>query len=291
MKHAFLIIAHNELRILNILLTMLDDSRNDIFLHLDKKWRLNIQQDLYHPQKANLFFFKKRMDIRWGDISSIKLEFRLFRMAYENGPYLYYHLLSGTDLPIKSQDYIHEFFQKNYGKEFVGFAQGKDNRIDCYNKVMKFHLFSRHFHSSSKLLVNIRTRLENILNKYLTRSSSISFKKGTNWVSITNECCQYILSKEKSILRRFRFTQCGDEIFLQTLIYNSTFYENCYNLSDEYVSNQREINWKRGNPYDWTIEDKDLLLHSDKIFARKITEKNIDLALCIQNYFCENVNI
>lgn len=290
MKHAFLIIAHNELRILNILLTMLDDSRNDIFLHLDKKWRLNIQ-DLYHPQKANLFFLKKRMDIRWGDISSIKLEFRLFRMAYENGPYLYYHLLSGTDLPIKSQDYIHEFFQKNYGKEFVGFAQGKDNRIDCYNKVMKFHFFSRHFHSSSKLLVNIRTRLENILNKYLTRSSSISFKKGTNWVSITNECCQYILSKEKSILRRFRFTQCGDEIFLQTLIYNSAFYENCYNLSDEYVSNQREIDWKRGNPYNWTIEDKDYLLHSDKIFARKITEKNIDLALCIQNCFVKNVNI
>ena len=27
-------------------------------------------------------------------------------------PYAYYHLLSGTDLPIKSQDYIHAFFQQ-----------------------------------------------------------------------------------------------------------------------------------------------------------------------------------
>ena len=228
MRHAFLIIAHNELKILNILLTMLDDSRNDIYLHLDKKWRLSIL-DLYHPQKANLFFYKKRMDVRWGDISSIKLEFRLFRMAFEKGPYLYYHLLSGTDLPIKSQDYIHEFFQKNYGKEFVGFAQGEDNRIDCFNKVMKFHLFSRHLHNSSKLLVNIRTKLENILNKHLTRNSSIPFKKGTNWVSITNECCQYILSKEKKILKRFKFTICGDEIFLQTLVYNSPFYVNFQN--------------------------------------------------------------
>ena len=131
MKHAFLIIAHNELRILNILLTMLDDSRNDIYLHLDKKWKLNIQ-NLHYPQKAQLFLIEKRMDIRWGDISLIKLEFRLFRMAFANGPYLYYHLLSGVDLPIKSQDYIHEFFQKNYGKEFVGFAQGEDNKIDWY---------------------------------------------------------------------------------------------------------------------------------------------------------------
>ena len=287
MKHAFLIIAHNELRILNILLTMLDDPRNDVYLHLDKKWKLNIQ-DLYHPQNAQLFLVKERMDVRWGDISLIKLEFRLFRMAYVNGPYLYYHLLSGVDLPIKSQDYIHEFFQRNYGKEFIGFAQGEEDRIDCYNKVMKFHLFSRHLHNSNKLLISSRIRLENILNKYLTRSSSISFQKGTQWVSITNECVKYILNEEKSILKRFKFTICGDEIFLQTLVYNSSFYEKCYSVSDEYVSNQREIDWRRGNPYNWTIKDKDFLLHSDKIFARKIIEKNIDLALYIRDFFCKN---
>lgn len=286
MKHAFLIIAHNELRILNILLTMLDDPRNDIYLHLDKKWKLNIQ-DLHHLQKAQLFLIEKRMDIRWGDISLIKLEFRLFRMAYTNGPYLYYHLLSGADLPIKSQDYIHEFFQKNYGKEFIGFAQGEENRIDCYNKVMKYHLFSRHFQSSNKLLVHGRIWLERISNKIFTRNSSIIFKKGAQWVSITNGCCQYILSKEKSILKRFKYTKCGDEIFLQTLVYNSPFYKKCYNISDEYISNQREIDWERGKPYNWTIEDKDFLLHSDKIFARKIIEKNIDLALYIQNQFCK----
>lgn len=287
MKHAFLIIAHNELRILNILLTMLDDSRNDIYLHLDKKWKLNIG-DLYRPQKAQFFLIEKRMDIRWGDISSIKLEFKLFRMAYKNGPYLYYHLLSGVDLPIKSQDYIHNFFQKNYGKEFIGFAQGEDNRIDCYNKVMKFHLFSRHFHNSNKLLVHGRIWLECILNKILTRNSFITLKKGANWVSITNECCKYILSKEKLILKRFRFTKCGDEIFLQTLVYNSSFYKRCYNIFDEYIGNQREIDWNRGYPYNWTITDKDFLLHSDKLFARKIIGKNIDLALYIQKLFPNN---
>lgn len=266
---------------------MLDDSRNDIYLHLDKKWKLNLL-DVYVPKRAKLFFMKKRMDIRWGDVSSIKLEFKLFRMAYTNGPYLYYHLLSGVDLPIKSQDYIHDFFQKNHGKEFIGFAQGEQNMIDCNNKMMKFHLFSRHIHNSNRLLIHCRILLENILNKYLVRSSSMPFRKGTNWVSITNECCKYILGKEKSILKRFKFTICGDEIFLQTLVYNSPFYKRCYNVSDEYVSNQREIDWKRGKPYNWTIEDKEFLLHSDKIFARKIVGKNIDLALCIQGLLSKN---
>lgn len=32
MKHAFLIIAHNEYPILEVLLSMLDDERNDIYL-------------------------------------------------------------------------------------------------------------------------------------------------------------------------------------------------------------------------------------------------------------------
>lgn len=34
MKHAFLIIAHNEYPILEVLLSMLDDERNDIYLHI-----------------------------------------------------------------------------------------------------------------------------------------------------------------------------------------------------------------------------------------------------------------
>ena len=36
-KHAFLIMAHNEHDILNKLLLLLDDERNDIFIHYDKK--------------------------------------------------------------------------------------------------------------------------------------------------------------------------------------------------------------------------------------------------------------
>ena len=37
MKHAYLIIAHGEYNLLNILVNMIDDVRNDIFIHIDKK--------------------------------------------------------------------------------------------------------------------------------------------------------------------------------------------------------------------------------------------------------------
>ena len=36
-KHAYLIMAHNEFYILEKLLKLIDDERNDIYLHIDKK--------------------------------------------------------------------------------------------------------------------------------------------------------------------------------------------------------------------------------------------------------------
>ena len=36
-KHAYLIIAHNNWKILERLLILLDDNRNDIYLHIDRK--------------------------------------------------------------------------------------------------------------------------------------------------------------------------------------------------------------------------------------------------------------
>lgn len=37
MKHAYLIIAHNEFEVLSRLLQALDDVRNDIYIHFDRK--------------------------------------------------------------------------------------------------------------------------------------------------------------------------------------------------------------------------------------------------------------
>lgn len=52
------------------------------------------------------------MDVRWGDISVVDAEFALFDEAYRRGEYSYYHLLSGVDMPLKTQNYIHRFFEK-----------------------------------------------------------------------------------------------------------------------------------------------------------------------------------
>lgn len=283
-KHAYLVIAHNNICILNCLLEMIDDSRNDIYLLIDKKSSLN-HAKIYSCKQSRLFRLKPVINILWGNFSQIEAELYLMKEAHKQGRYAYYHLLSGSDLPLHTQDEIHLFFSKHHGKEFIGFAQGKQNKHDCYRKVMQYHFFphyqrERYF---KKVLLYILNKISGIcINSIKKREEDIQFKKGCNWFSITDECCKYILSKEKFIRERFRYTLCADEIFLQSLVFNSDFYRKCFNISSEYEGCMREIDWKRGKPYTWTIHDREELDKSQKLFARKFSDSQIEIALFLK---------
>lgn len=289
--HAYLIMAHDNLHVLNILLEMIDDERNHIYFHLDKKSSIDLD-DIYKVKKAKFIPIINRIKVYWGNYTQIQLELALFEEAYNNGPYLYYHLLSGVDLPIKTQDYIHSFFKDNNGKEFVGFAQGINNEQDCSRKIKRLHFLTEWQRTNNIfkriMMSSIVKYLELIVNSIYKNNDSYIYKKGANWVSITNDCCNYILQQKAFIKKHFRYSICGDEIFLQSLIFNSPFYHRCYSIKDEYEGCMRAIDWTRGSPYEWQESDFDELIYSNKLFARKITDSNIDLALIIRNHFLKH---
>ena len=171
-KHAYLIIAHNEPEVLKMLLDMLDDVRNDIFVHIDRRAR-SLYESIkgYTPNYSDLIVLEHPIAVYWGDISQVKVEYMLFERAFSQGPYAYYHLLSGVDLPIKSQDYIHAFFRKNQGKEFVGFWMNKAHKRDLDRKVYRYYLLTRYFkggkvmvHSVCALCRNIFLALQTVTN-------------------------------------------------------------------------------------------------------------------------------
>lgn len=270
MKHAFLIIAHTDYKLLQVLVGMLDNECCDIYVHIDKKSSL---PNGLLTTKARLFILKKRIDVRWGHVSQIKAEILLFESALNNGPYVYYHLLSGVDLPIKPIDKILSFFEQNKGTEFVGFSKKNDSS----QKVMRWHFFIRFYKMKGRwvnFITHIKNKSELIANNYFKRSY-MPFKKGANWVSITEDYCHYLVGKKNWILKRFQYTFCGDEIFLQTVLWNSPYKTNIYSLDDEFKGCQREIIWEDDNPHVWgtSPEDVDLLRISDKLFARKFSSK------------------
>lgn len=119
MKHAYLLIVHEYNEILEKLLKSLDDKRNDIFIHVDKKTKDFPFEKVNSIIKTSDIYFIPRIKVYWGGSSQIKVELNLLEEAVNKNKYRYFHLLSGVDLPLKTQDEIHKFFLENDGKEFV----------------------------------------------------------------------------------------------------------------------------------------------------------------------------
>ena len=124
-KHAYLIIAHNEFEILKLLIDALDYVRNDIYIHFDSKCKIlpNLKCN-----EAGLYILCDRIDVRWGDYSQIETEMLLFEYAHDMQKktrvrYLYYHLISGVDLPLNikvknSWGITKEIYNLNSGKKY-----------------------------------------------------------------------------------------------------------------------------------------------------------------------------
>lgn len=231
MKHAFLIIAHNEYPVLEVLLSMLDDERNDIYLHIDKRATELFQQiKKVKMQKAGFYLIENPIKVYWGDISQVQVEYLLFETALSHGPYAYYHLLSGTDLPIKSQDYIHAFFQQNAGKEFVGFWQDAAHQRDLERKVFRYYFFTKRLKDKEHLLHGITALIRNLILavqkiSHYRRKQTFEFKKGGNWISITENAVKYLLQYKEIVLNRMKYTLCADEIFSFKLFYGTLLFE------------------------------------------------------------------
>lgn len=67
-KHAWLIIAHNEIEVTRRLVSLLDDNRNDIFIHIDKKYFNSDWNKLTEcVTKSKIKIFSK-IDVKWGGI-------------------------------------------------------------------------------------------------------------------------------------------------------------------------------------------------------------------------------
>lgn len=284
-RHAYLIIVHNEFEILKLLVDSLDDIRNDIYIHFDAKCS---DLPFLKCTKSNLYILPHRINVCWGDYSQIETEIRLFKYSYEmqrekNIAYEYYHLISGVDIPLKSQNYIHDFFSKHKGKEFLGFFQGEMTQ-ELRKKVQLYHLCPKNFSKDRNL--NFKNILRALFCRFqmiidYKRNNDIELVRGTNWVSISNDFVKYILSKKNEIYKRFHHTFCADEVYKHTLCWNSNFINKIYNSKNETIGCMREINWvitENGSFLpSFTMGDYERLKESPMLFARKFDGTNIDV--------------
>lgn len=282
-KHAYLIMAY-RIETINVLLEQLDYELNDIYLHIDKKNKnVDYAQLGKNIHKSKLFIFQE-YDVSWGDISQTMCQIFLLGKAYQS-EYSYYHLLSETDFPLKSNKAIYNFFEKN-GSNFVHF---ESRELPSYKKewVDYYYLFQKNNRHSRILtfMEKINIKIQKIVNIHRILDNE-KYSCGANWFSINKKLAGIVLKNKANIYKRYKNTRSSDEIYLQTLIINnqdlcnSLFYKK---YDNNYLACQRYIDWSRGKPYVFSEKDFDELVSTDMCFARKMN-LNDNIRIMIKNH-------
>ena len=279
-RHAYLILAHCNFGQLHRLVELLDDPRNDIYIHIDRKASFDHAGWDRACRRSALTFISPRISVHWGGPSIMRAELELLKAATGGGSYDYYHLISGMDLPIKDQDTIHSFFDAHSGTEFISFWKP---RPDTESRVKLYTLFPEgeknfFFHAINKIGKKIQSATGTGINR------DIDFSYASQWFSITDDLARYAISREKWLEKTFRHTSICDEIFFATLVADSPFKERLFvkEYSDPDRSgtgNMRFIDWTRGgsirHPWTFRTGDLDLLMSVPHFWARKFDE-NVD---------------
>lgn len=277
-RHAFLIMTHGNWNILDKLIQLLTDDRNDIFVHIDARQRAHIPSFVLEYAQRGVINLIDPIKVYWADYSQVEAILKLLKEAFSNGRYSYYHLLSGCDLPIKSKEAIYYFFE-NSGKNFIGIVPREVYYSVRRVKYYHFLVHNRYYRNLKvlKILDRMMELVQRIAGVNRLKGTDYKIVDGWGLFSIRNELCEYVISNESLIRKMFRCSIAADELFLQTLVYNSQMYSTLFDTSDLKNGSMRYIDWERGKPYIWGNDPDDfrMLIESPYMFARKFDEKQM----------------
>ena len=269
MKHAWLIIAHNEFGILQRLVSMLDDERSDFFIHFDKKVKVLPEITV---EKGRLFILENRVDVHWGSVSQIETELVLMEAALQHGPYGHCHILSGTHLPLKPVAELLAFYDSHDDEEIM--RRWPDDPGDADFKLRRYHFPLRDYKSPDasrrrlcQMAWQVVIKAQKILG--IRHLEEFTFCKTDNWISLSESGCRFLVTRKDRILQKYRWTFCGDEYFAASeLLASPTAFKifDCQQLL--YVEFQKDT------PKTFTLAEYPRLQETGSWWARKFSAKS-----------------
>jgi len=278
-KHAYLLLNHGNHLVVEACIRMIDDPRNDIFVLADQEERSYYSQ--LKTQYSKIVVLDTNVKITWcGTIWEGMFE--LIKTA-SKGHYGYYHLLSESDLPIKSQDAIHDFFD-NDPDQMIYMHVNRLTFKEIQERVMTNYPFlnSPRFRISKPLkalaLALVKLKIFFGVNRLKDNKEIPVLYNGWNWFSIPDDFAQYVVSKEQLLHHTFDHTLSSDEVFLQSLAMNSKFRYRMYGYDgkDNPTNASKRLIWSSQSTWRPHIMTKDdyQTIRDDKncYFARKFYE-------------------
>jgi hypothetical protein len=256
MNIAYLIATHDAPNQTGRLIEALSSPRAGFFVHVDAKSKLRLFSSL---QGDAVHFIKKRVRVYWGDFSQVQASLNLMEAAL-GSPQRFerFVLLSGSDFPLRSSDYIERFFAANANKEFINSvpipsaaAKKPLSRITEYR-------VRRAAPAAVRVLQKILLRcgLMPATRDHLACFGSVVPFGGSSWWALSREACELILAfvaRNPAIVRFFHNTFCPDESLFQTILNNSP-------LRARVVRNLTFADWSEGGANPAFLSEKHLAL-------------------------------
>jgi hypothetical protein len=306
----YIVLAHKNPEQLKRLIEQLNDGLSTFYIHIDKKTDITLFTHLIRSAE-NIIFIKNRFNVIWCDHSTVEATLETLKEALKIKKKGYCILISGQDFPIKSNEDINSFINKNSKYDFIDihsipteqWYQNGLNRINHY----KFNLSAKRGHfvvcpsihektfysfknlkSITKLILKLKIKF--LLKLLISRKKPEYIKPygGSQWWCLKNETVEKILAfceQHKEFRDYHKYTLLSDEIFFQSIIMHI---KDIFNL--QLKNSLTFVDWERDvpvKPPTFSLNDKELLLNQPdfKLFARKFDQEYDSQIMTFLNSF------
>lgn len=299
MKIAFLNLCHCDPEVVERVANKLTKNNNfDMYIHVDGKSDINPFQKRLSGNKQ-VYFITNRKKVFWGGYNAIEATFEMLRTALNSDKhYDYFVLLQNLDYPIRSNEKIEEFFEKNKGTEFIRgckIARTKDWHYSRKYKILNERDDEFYITNKSKIRKYLRY-MRLAIQSVTTIGFNGVIKEGNNaydiyygtaqW-AITRDCAQHMISFEKThpkFNERMKQIQFPDEEYFHTVVHNSDFKYHCVKFDEP--EQRWLVNWRNIHYFEFpkevtVFEEKDYekIMKQDVLFIRKVKTGVSDLLM------------
>ena len=221
MKIAYLMLVHQNPRLLKRAVAALSCDGCGFFIHVDQRVDARSFSDI---GGNTIFFCKQRVPVYWGEFSLVQATLMLMREALGSAEgYDYFVLLSGSDYPLRAGTYIRRFLKENRGSEFInlvkmpapGFPLSKINKLRYPSDKP-----ARRFASRTLAKIGLAQR------DFRRSLRGLDAYGGTQWWTISRDAAQYIAGSVRlnpHLEKYFQKAFTSDEMFFHTILGNSPF--------------------------------------------------------------------
>jgi len=184
---------------------------NHYVVHVDKSSGATLMKDIstFLKPYQNVELIESENAL-WGGYSLVDAELRgMARLLDMDSRWTHYINLSGQDFPLKSQNYIRQFFAANPGRQFIRALDQRKERPDTMNRVS--HMFTEE---------DGTIKATGVARPYLTGDTPFI---GTQWKAVTRSFCEYVSHDPRAdrFKEFYRNSFIADEAFFQTVMMNS----------------------------------------------------------------------